>query len=352
MNKLLFLAVAVATAVSTSAAVAQTSTAPLVQQTDLVYQGAFRVPQGTTDTNTANYGGTSIAYNPARNSLFIVGHEWHQRTAEISIPELVNSTSIGSLRTASVLQNFVDATEGKLGNINRSDPNSKRVGGQLVYNNKLYLTGYSFYDGAGTQTSSHFSRPLSLTTTGQVEGPVRVGNQYPGFVSGYMTEIPPEWRGPFGGPALTGNCCLAIAALQSNGPAASVFNPENMSSATPILGYPLGKQLGPGEATTNPLYNLATKIRGIVFPAGTRSILFFGRHGVGNYCYGTGAECGDPADSSKGVHAYPYRYQVWAYDANDLLAVKNGTKAAHQPQPYAVWTFNLPFFTAKRSFAS
>jgi hypothetical protein len=48
------------------------------------------------------------------------------------------------------------------------------------------------------------------------------------------------------------------------------------------------------------------------FPAGIRSVLFFSRYGVGSYCYcyGTGAECNEPADNSKGTHAYPYRYQI------------------------------------------
>ncbi len=192
------------------------------------------------------------------------------------------------------------------------------------------MTGYSYYDGAGTQRYSHFSRPLSLTTTGQVTGPFKLTGPDVHWVSGYMGLIPPEWQSSLGGPALTGNCCLAIASVQSNGPSVSVFDPTTIASgsAKVVVGYPLGSELGPGEATTNTLYNLTTKVRGVVFPTGTRAVLFFGRHGTGTYCYGTGDECNDPADDSKGTHAYPYRYQVWAYDANDLLAVKNGYEAA------------------------
>jgi hypothetical protein len=102
-------------------------------------------------------------------------------------------------------------------------------------------------------------------------------------------------------------------------------------------------------------------IRGAIFPDGTRSVLFFGRHGIGPYCYGPGTAnaslggkpsgngvdpwCYDRADSSKGTHGYPYKYRVWAYDANDLLAVKAGKKQSYQVQPYAVWDYNLPFET-------
>lgn len=327
-----------------SLAYAQTSQ-PLVQQGNLVYQGAFRVPQGTDENNTFNYGGTSLAYNPANNSLFMVGHDWNQLTAEIKIPSLVNSTSIGSLNTGTILQGFKDTTEGKLGQINPGDPNSKKIGGQLVYNGNLIVTGYSYYDGAGTQAKTHFSRPLSLSSTGSVQGPFKLSGPDVHWVSGYMTLIPAEWQSALGGPALVGNCCLAIASVQSNGPSVSVFDPANIASgsAKVLVGYPLGQQLGPGEATQNALYNLTTKVRGVVFPTGTRSVLFFGRHGVGPYCYGTGAECNDSADDSKGTHAYPYKYQVWAYDANDLVAVKNGSKSPQSVTPYATWNYNLPF---------
>ena len=147
---------------------------------------------------------------------------------------------------------------------------------------------------------------------------------------------------------MTGNCCLSIAGAQSNGPAASVFNPSYVGSekaiaATAVVGYPSSHPLGTGWNTTNPFYNGTTQIRGIVFPAGTRSVLFFGRHGVGTFCYGTGAECNDPADSYKGTHAYPYKYQIWAYDANDLVAVKNGAKQQWEVRPYSVWNFSLPY---------
>src|SRR2546426_8932804 len=77
---------------SSDQAYAQTTgSLPLVQLSNLVYQGAFRVPQGSTDQTFFFYGGTVPAYNPAKNSLFMVGHNWYQRSAEISIPIIINS---------------------------------------------------------------------------------------------------------------------------------------------------------------------------------------------------------------------------------------------------------------------
>ncbi len=347
LHRLAALAAALLPALVAPPTVAQ-SALPRVSPQDLVYRGAFRLPAGAGETTTFNYGGTALAFNPARGSLFVTGHDWHQRTAEVSIPELRSAATMSQLAAAEILQPFRDPTEGRMRWVNPSDPNSQKVGGHLVLGDRLVVSVYSYYDGATTQAASHFVRPLDLSVAGRVEGPVRVGRLYPGFVSGYMAPVPAEWQSVLGGPALTGNCCLAIASAQSNGPSVSTFDPSALATGTEaastlLVGYPIGQPLGPGETTQNPLYNLTTQIRGVVFPPGTRSVLFFGRHGVGPYCYGSGAECRDPADDSKGTHAYPYRYQVWAYDANDLAAVRRGLRAASRVQPYAIWTFTLPF---------
>ena len=85
---------------------------------------------------------------------------------------------------------------------------------------------------------------------------------------------------------------------------------------------------------------------------GTLTVLFFGRHGE-TFCYGTGTSdkglagrrpehgdpfCYDPMDSSKGVHGYPYSAYAWAYDANDLAAVRAGRRQPWSVKPYAVFT--------------
>jgi hypothetical protein len=70
-------------------------------------------------------------------------------------------------------------------------------------------------------------------------------------------------------------------------------------------------------------------------------VLFFGSHGTGPYCYGTGAECSDPINADLGNHAYPYVSQIWAYDVDDLIAVAEGDVEPWQPRP-AVWTMEAP----------
>ena len=128
-------------------------------------------------------------------------------------------------------------------------------------------------------------------------------------------------------------------------------------TATPLLYYTLDHAtLGPWEGS-NPTYGATTQISGFVVVAGTRTVLYVGRNGLGPYCYGNGTSnqslagtygpdgamlCYDPAGSDKGSHAYPYRYQVWAYDLNDFAAVKAGTKQPWEVVPYGVWPLNFP----------
>jgi hypothetical protein len=312
----------------------------LLQQNDLVHLGSFRLPDArdTTGLYAFEYVQGVIAFNDANNSLFIVGHDWTQQVAEVTIP------SIGG--TATVIQPFADATEGRIGQINPGDPNSKKIGGMWVEDDKLIVAAYSYYDGAGSAVASHFVRPLRLSTRGQVQGPIRVGQTGPAFTAGYFAPIPPEWRAAFGGTVLNGQCCLGIISRTSYGPAVFSINPDdvlalrNPAPAAPLVYYPDAHQTLARWDSTGPLFNGTTIMRGVALPAGTRSVLFFGRHGMGPFCYGTPAECNDPSDSGKGTHAYPYEPHVWAYNAADLAAVRAGTRQPWDVKPYATWRLN------------
>ena len=331
----------------------------LLQLSDLEYLGAFRVPQGDYGSplySGFNFGGRALAFNPINNSLFLTWHSWYQLTAEISIPQIVNSTNLSDLKTAAVLQPFADVTEGNRSNIGEGgaevDTSGELIGGFLVWDNQLVGTVYGYYDAGSVVKLSHFTSGLTLSATGDFHGMYKVGEApataNPAFVDGYMTRIPTEWQSQFGGPALTGNCCLSIISRTSLGPAASVFDPgrlgiDNPVAATPVLGYPIDHPtLGTyGDQRTDVLYNGSMAISGMVFPEGSRSVLFFGRRGVGDFCYGEGVSdpalhktycdqaypdvlcCYDPVNGSKGGHSYPYAYLVLAYDALDLLSVKN-----------------------------
>lgn len=349
-----------------------------LSQSDLTYLGAFRVPQGdygSPQYSGFNYGGTALTYNPNRNSLFLVGMPWYQLTAEVSIPQPVISTNISTLNTATVLQSFADVTEGNRSNLGAGgvpvETSGTPLGGFLVWGDKLVGTAYGYYDAGWTVVLSHFSSGLDLSASGDFRGMYQVGDTSavpnPAFIDGYMAEIPAQWRSRFGGPALTGNCCISIPNRTSSGPAASVFDPDKLGveapvPVEPVVGYPIDHAtLGSyGDPRTDVLYNGSMAIHGMVFPSGSRSVLFFGRRGKGQFCYGFGVSdpaqdqtycnpsyptimcCYDPVNEAKGGHSYPYVFLVVAYDALDLLSVRNGQKQMWEIVPYAAWELNFP----------
>lgn len=285
-------------------------------------------------TDAFAYGGRGLVYNPAHNSLFVSCFFRTPTVAEVSIP---------SEATATVLQPCADATEGKSGAVNPGSPNDKVAGGYYIRGNQLVFSVYDYYDGAGTAVLSHFVRPLSLSTKGQVTGPFRVGPLGAGFYAGYFADIPSAWQAKLGGPVLIGNGGLNIISRTSYGPAGFVIDPATIGvsqGALPLVYYPkdhptLGNY---GTAGVHPLFNGTTRITGAVFPKDTSTVLFFGRTGFGNYCYGEASDCGhDTAEKYKGTHAQPYGYFIWAYDANELAAVKAGTKQPWDVKPYATW---------------
>jgi hypothetical protein len=359
-------AVALALAVSVAGSPATPLTLPLLTPSSLHYRGAFLLPAQVSDKKTFSYGGTALAYDPARNGLFVVGHDWYQLTAEVTIPSPTNSSSVARLHRARFLQPFTDATNGK---IDKTGGTNNKVGGQLVYGGRLYGTAYVYYDAAGTQVVSHWVRPSTQLAGASAQGLYQVGRLGAGMVSGFMAEIPPDWRGLLGGEALTGNCCIPIISRTSFGPAAFAFDPAALSAAphripdVPLLYYPQDHTtIGAWNASWNPAHGIffggGTTIRGVVFPAGSRSVLFFGTQGIGKFCYGEGTDkqslngkptpdgtiyCYDPDGSSKGTHAYPYVPEVWAYDAAALAAVRAGRKQPWQVKPYATWSLRLPF---------
>ena len=154
----------------------------------------------------------------------------------------------------------------------------------------------------------------------------------------------------------------------SFGPAAFAFNPADIGVKNPVPATALlyyddnsGKngatcathwtvgdysyQDGCNGGAVGTIVSGSDLIDGVVFPDGSKSVLFFGRHGD-TYCYGTGGasggDCYDPESSDKGLHGYPYHYRIWAYNADDLAAVKAGTKNPWEVAPYAYWNVTFP----------
>jgi hypothetical protein len=324
----------------------------LLTAADMVYEGSFRLPSQTSGGSRFGYGGHGLTYYAQNNSLFVGGHDWHQLVAEVKVPAtLSKSSATQDLPTATFLQPFADVTDGNIrsivdkGNVTLGGQ-SGRIGGLLPFGGRLYASYYIYYDGGFQQTRSHFVSSLDLREHGDARGAFKVGDDKPGFFGGYMAIVPEAWRASLGGPALTGNCCLAVIGRTSYGPAVSTFDPATMNDAasnatvpaTRLLYYTDKNPLGPWSGQSE-LYNGTTQVGGVAFPDDTRSVLFIGAHGTGPFCY----KCKDVhGNTTGGTYAYPYVYRVWAYDAAKLAEVKRGALKPWDVRPYATWDLTFP----------
>ncbi len=351
-----------------AAAVSDPTTEPLLTQDSLVFQGSFNLPSaaghGGPSGSGFDYAKTAMTYYPAHNSLLINGHIWYGMTAEISIP---TGISLSTTPTGKFLQDFSDIAEGNRKNIlaggGKYDDNVE-MGGLLVYNNKLISNYYGYYDSSNSARQSFFTHNLNLSKAGTFSGMFQLGPaNMQSFVSGYMALIPPQWQTLLGAPAFAGQSGVPIIFRQSLGPAAYAFNPDDLgvkipAPTIPLVGYPIEHPtLGTySDTSLGNDYTQGTLVKGAAFPVGSRSVLFFGSQGLGINCYGIGMLLGRAKDNSEikyrscyganttnhGNGSAPFRYWVWAYDANDLLAVKNGQKNSWDIKPYATWPLDFP----------
>jgi hypothetical protein len=99
-------------------------------------------------------------------------------------------------------------------------------------------------------------------------------------------------------------------------------------------------------AEQSEVFNLTSDVIGAVFPHGTASLVFFGKHGTGPYWYGE-ADDKDPAQPYRGSHAPPYAYYVWHYDARQLERVAKGAIRPWDAKP-ETWTLDLPFAASSK----
>ncbi|MCC6953138.1 MAG: hypothetical protein IT290_03375 [Deltaproteobacteria bacterium] len=355
----LMLLLVVVTIVCRVDAIAQPSAQPRIQQSDIQYLGAFLFPSGTNGTSRFGYGGRAPTYfvdSSNRETLIAGGHDWyHGHVAQVQIPQIVNTRNVAQMQRATWLQPFADITEGRLTGLS-----GDRLGSLLVVGSKLLVGSYTYYDGNGTQQFTIGDSGMTTATTGDFRGFFAPTGINPGRLGRYMTYIPSEWRSSLGGDALNGACCLAVIGRTSAGPSASVFQTSSVGSANPVpfkevVGYPLGNpiryqgQQGSCEIQSS-VWNCTTTVDAVAFPSGSRSVLFFGSQGTGPICYKDTGPVG--CRGTGGYWAPPFATQVWAYDANELVAVKNGSRTAESLEPYAIWTFNVQINIARYNGAT
>ncbi len=333
-----------------------------IQKSNLLYQGAFALPQETYGGSRYGYGGRGITPytvpETGQRTLFMEGHAWYQGyVGQVAIPDSFSkSDNWAELPKATVLQEFNFVPDN--GWTSLGTTGYEAIFGLLVHNGRLIVGATSWYDAGCQQTASHGVSGLDLSKTDDFQGFYSVdAAANPRSIGGYMTPIPKKWQERFGGTVLTGNAALSIISCISSGPAATVIEPDDFGSTEAVSGttvvyYPLRHYLVSGGVTEENSFTYGSGVVGVAFPEGSRSVLFFGRQSMADgYCYGPGTDdpelhkvpteggtyCYDLCDHSKGGHGYPYYHYVWAYDANDLLKVRAGDLEPWEVAPYAAW---------------
>jgi hypothetical protein len=347
----------------------------LIGKQNLVYQGAFRLPQVAPSGQAGyNAGATGLGYNPLNHSLILRVDEglnqYNEYLGEVSIPTPTIAATVADLPVATSLNLPTNLFNGTLNaGLNGS---GRRVRGILVDpDGTMVLAAYVNYDGNYEGARSHFVRTTDFANPA-ISGPFEINTfgagsaLNGGCAGGWQCNIPQAWRAALGGDTLASNWDISINGRASWGPCAIVFNRLDLGVTTPAPGIPLlfyyaaHPTLGtPGQE--NAIWNdtgLNDACSGAVFVEGTDTILFINTH-TNHASYGIattdpaldgqpdgegGVYCYDVETTGKGNHGNPWTQQVLAYDVNDLVAVKNGTKAFWEPVPYAVWDFTFPQF--------
>jgi hypothetical protein len=378
------------------------ATPSLLSQSDFTYVGAFKLPSGSfgNPADTLDYAGgfvTGNVYNdPVHGKTFFMSGYMSSlmvssavRVVQIRIPAIIsdpNVVGLTGLSTGTAVQGFADPSNG-IGT--QALGGSQGFGSFVVYGGKLIGTEAVAYDASGSQKTSAWVSPLNFALSSQATGPYAFSGSVPQRIigGGFMTIVPPEWRSALGGPVVSGNGPTSIISRGTAGPSLHVVDADTLITqpsastiiqSTPLVYYPCphgdttdqanchqtlgawnsndpnqiwnGKPIPHvtvvdphGRGTFTIAYeDNSTRMQGILFADGTRSVLFFGHKGLGRYCYGIGSACGDlDSPDSKGDHAYPYSEFVWAYDVLDLAAVKAGTKMPWEVYPYTGWAFKV-----------
>jgi len=337
-----------------------------LQPSDLVYRGAFRLPDGSGGSSW-EYSGDAMAYRPDGDpagpadgfpgSLYGIGHDWQKYVSEISIPVPVVSAGRNpeELNTAGTLQPFTDVRAG----VGSLDVLQEMPCVGMAYlpaqagqtSAKLYLCwGIHMQEGEEVHVASHMWCEPDLTGA---LGAWRIGNYSVYSVNDYMCDIPASWAdahaggrrlatGRFrdGGWGGQGPALFACAPWQHGNPPA----PDTVLGATPLLVYSSTATDEPPYHTMRD-YHHADEWAGVAWlTAGNRAaVVFVGTKGAGDCWYGLpdGTVWPDeppyPEDPEglRGWWSTRFGGQMLFYDPADLAAVAEGRMAPYEPQPYA-----------------
>jgi len=363
----------------------------------LIYQGAFRLPEGGERPRTFAYGGNAMAFRPEGDpggggdgypgSLYITGHERiaygelpdGDQVAEVSIPRPLRSRKLEALPRARFLQPFRDVAKGRF----KAFAEIPTVGLHYL---DIPETGPRLHVGWG----QHYEPETPAATHGSF-GPDLSRPDFHGewflagrsfySVNGYLFGIPKAWAdaNAQGRRLATGR--YRDGGWSGMGPALFAYAPWLGKSAVPPPGAKLGSTPlllyrssndtdGIEQAMTG--YQHADDWSGgawIANASGRSAVLFAGTKGVGaRYWYGfvnpggperscvygpsvgrftacrlaNGKACPRAEmtecsghDAARGWWSSRFEARFILYDPDDLARVARGEMKPWEPQPYA-----------------
>ena len=354
--------------------------AGLIQPEDLVYKGAFRLPDAS-GTSSWGYSGRGLTHYPSGDpagpsdgypgSLFGIGHDHHYHVSEIDIPVPIVASSVEELNTAKTLQPFSSVTAG----LWPEDAYFEIFYADLQYlpamgsqaTGKLHFVWGQHYEDANLPT--HFWTDTDLANPSPA-GPWRFGDYTPYATDDYLFEIPASWAN-----AYTPGMRLACGRFREGewggrGPALFAYGPWNegnppaanttLQSITPLLlyGHSMGQTLAVESDDTTEMtgYTEADEWSGGAWlTAGNNwAVAIVGTKGLGASWYGfaNGVTTWPPVPEwpwdQRGWWAESYQRRIIFYSPDQLGEVAAGRQTTWWPQPYA--SFNLdPYLFAVSS---
>ena len=332
----------------------------LLTKNDLIYLGAFRLPDGVSATESWEWGGTALTYYPEGDSggagdgfpgsLFGAGHAWEHRISEISIPVPVISPgkNVNELNTARTLQPFRDVLNSGQLEIPRTGVQYLSPPGEQGAGKLFFCVGQ--HNQEGERNPSHGMMNTSLADPDK-RGLWQIGDLLNYVTNDYLFEIPRNWADNFisgktlatgrfrdGGQGGMGPSLIAVELPDAGNipPAGTALN------AVPLLLYE-SVYLEDPRAMRN--YHHSDEWSGGVWAtAGDKAaVIFAGTKGTGACWYGfsNGVVWEEPYPA---VPGYPHDDRGWwstgftatflFYDPDDLRAVAEGEMESWEPQPY------------------
>jgi hypothetical protein len=336
----------------------------LIQPADLVYLGAFRLPDGPEEIGW-EYSGAAMTYYPHGDpdgpangypgSIFATGHDWNQYVSEISIPVPIISPDkdVEDLNTATTLQDFQNIRGDLFGELELPRAGLEYLpaqGGQTT--DKLYFC-WAAHMGEGDTNPSHGWCELNLSNP-QTAGAWRIGDYWNYVTADYIFAIPQQWAdantpgmylatGRFrdGGQGARGPSILAYGPWNEGNPPP----PNSTLSAVPLLLYT--DVTAEDDFTMDNYHHSDEWAGGAWLTAGDKSaVVFVGTKGLGDCWYGFAngvvwpdeppyPPVPDPPYDERGWWSTGFEGQMIFYDPAELAAVARGEMEPYEPQPYA-----------------